>query len=63
MTKHPYFALPGRKVLLKSDIKIEMVMIDATEPPIELPKKDGSFEFTSTEKLKDVINLMLKATS
>jgi len=40
LIKHPYFSLPGRKALLKSDIEYEVVLIDATETPIERPKKD-----------------------
>lgn len=36
------FSLPGRKVLLKSDTPIEVVLIDATESPIERPKKNRS---------------------
>lgn len=39
LIKHPKFALPGRKELLKSDIEYEVVLIDATETPIERPKK------------------------
>lgn len=40
LIKHPDFALPGRKALLKSDIEYEVVLIDATETPIQRPKKD-----------------------
>jgi hypothetical protein len=40
LIKHSDFALPGRKVLLKSDMEYELVLIDATETPIERPKKD-----------------------
>lgn len=39
LIKHPDFALPGRKALLKSDVEYEVVLIDATETPIERPKK------------------------
>jgi len=42
LMKQPDFALPGRKALLKSDINYEVVLIDATETPIERPKKDKS---------------------
>lgn len=42
LIKHPEFALPGRKALLKSDVEYEVVLIDATETPIERPKKDKS---------------------
>lgn len=39
LIKHPDFALPGRKALVKSDMEYEVVLIDATETPIERPKK------------------------
>ena len=39
LVRHPDFALPGRKALLKSDMHYEVVLIDATETPIERPKK------------------------
>ena len=42
LIKHPDFALPGRKALLKNDMEYEVVLIDATETPIERPKKDKS---------------------
>ena len=35
------FSLPGRKELLKSDTDIEVVLIDATESPVQRPKKDS----------------------
>lgn len=40
LVKDKCFALPGKKALLKSDDEIEVVLIDATESPIERPKKD-----------------------
>ena len=39
LIRHPDFALPGRKALLKSDMEYEVVLIDATETQIERPKK------------------------
>jgi hypothetical protein len=42
LIKHPDFALPGRKALLKNDMEYEVVLIDATESPIERPKKNKS---------------------
>ncbi len=41
LIKHPDFALPGHKALLKSDMEYEVVLIDASETPIERPKKKG----------------------
>lgn len=34
------FSLPGRKALLKSDVHYEVVLVDASESPIERPKKN-----------------------
>jgi Helix-turn-helix of DDE superfamily endonuclease len=42
LIKHPDFALPGRKALLKSDMEFEVILVDASESPIERPKKKGS---------------------
>jgi len=36
------FHLPGKKVLQPSDTKIEIVLVDVTEQPIERPKKDNA---------------------
>jgi Helix-turn-helix of DDE superfamily endonuclease len=40
LIKSGQFSLPGRKALLKSDMKYEVILIDATESPIERPKKN-----------------------
>lgn len=40
LVKHKDFALPGKKALLKSDNDFEIILIDATESPIERPKKN-----------------------
>ena len=39
LIKHPVFAIPGKKALLKSDMQYEVILIDATETAIERPKK------------------------
>lgn len=39
LIKSGKFSLPGRKALLKSNIEYEVIVIDATESPIERPKK------------------------
>jgi hypothetical protein len=41
LIKHPDFALPGRKALEKSDMQYEIILVDATETPIERPKKSN----------------------
>jgi len=45
LIKNGKFSLPGRKALLKSDIEYEIVLIDATETPIERSKKTKAFLF------------------
>ena len=42
LIKSPQFHLPGKKALQPSDPVIEMVLIDATEQPIERPQKDNA---------------------
>ena len=41
LMKSGEFRLPGRKALEPSDTLIEVVLIDATEQPIERPKKNN----------------------
>jgi hypothetical protein len=40
LIKDKQFALPGKKALLKSDTIIEVALVDASESPVERPKKD-----------------------
>ena len=42
LAKSGEFNLPGKKALQQSDTLIEVILIDATEQPIERPKKDKS---------------------
>jgi hypothetical protein len=42
LIKSKEFTLPGKKALLKSDMKYEIVLIDATETPVERPKKSSA---------------------
>lgn len=39
LIKSGNFSLPGRKALIKSDMEYEVILIDASETPIERPKK------------------------
>ena len=39
LLKDERFHLPGRKKLLESDCEIEILLVDATESPVERPKK------------------------
>ena len=41
LIKGGLFSLPGKKALLKSDMVIEVALIDASESPVERPKKDN----------------------
>ena len=41
LIKDGLFSLPGKKALLKSDVEYEVILIDATEIPIERPKKNS----------------------
>ena len=52
LIKDGQFSLPGRKALLKSDVDYEVVLIDATESPIERPKENKN-TFTPARK-KDI---------
>lgn len=49
LMKDGQFSLPGRKALLKSDVEYEIVLIDATESPIERPKKNKN-TFTQAKR-------------
>ena len=40
LIKDKQFALPGKKALLKADTVIEVALVDASESPVERPKKD-----------------------
>jgi len=42
LVKSRQFSLPGKKELLKKDREYEIVLVDATETPIERPKKNKS---------------------
>lgn len=50
LIRHPNFALPGRKALMKNDMDYEVVLVDATESPIERPKKTKVLLFGEKEK-------------
>lgn len=46
LIKSKAFTLPGRKALLKSNTEFEVILIDATETPIERPKKKNAMQKT-----------------
>jgi hypothetical protein len=43
LTRDGTFSLPGKKELIKSDVEYEAVQIDATETPVERPKRGKNF--------------------
>ena len=51
LIKDGTFSLPGKKELLKSDTDYEVVLIDATETPVERPQKNK--ESITKERKKD----------
>lgn len=53
LVKSKHFRLPGRKALLKSDNEFEIILIDATESPIERPKKIKNI--TTLAKKSDIL--------
>ena len=50
LIKSGEFRLPGRKALQPSDTLIEVFLIDATEQPIERPKKKNKDDTTAARK-------------
>jgi hypothetical protein len=52
LIKCKLFSLPGKKALLKSENEFEIVLIDASESPIERPKKNN--ENSIREKRRDI---------
>ena len=53
LTKSGEFRLPGKKALQPSDTVIEVVLVDATEQPIERPKKSNGS--TTAAKRSDTL--------
>ena len=53
LIKDKRFHLPGKKALLKSDTVIEVALVDASESPVERPKKDK--DDTTLVKRKDIL--------
>ena len=52
LIKNGTFSLPGKKELLKSDAEYEIILIDATETPVERPQKNK--ENITPGKRKDI---------
>lgn len=52
LIKSKAFSLPGRKALLKSDVNYEVILVDASETPVQRPKKNSAA--TTRAKRKDI---------
>lgn len=50
LIKDGTFSLPGRKELLKNDEEYEVILVDATETPIERPKKNRKISIQEKRK-------------
>jgi Helix-turn-helix of DDE superfamily endonuclease len=50
LIKSKIFSLPGKKALLRSNAVFEIILIDATETPIERPKKKDSLQKTDKKQ-------------
>jgi hypothetical protein len=50
LIKSKAFCLPGKKALLKSNTGIEVILMDATETPIERPKKKNTIQKTNKKQ-------------
>jgi hypothetical protein len=50
LIKSKTFSLPGKKALLKSNAEFEIILIDATETPIERPKKKDPLQKTDKKQ-------------
>ena len=53
LIKDGVFSLPGKKALLGEDTEIEIILSDATETPIERPKRGR--KITTLEKRNDTL--------
>lgn len=53
LIKSGKFSLPGKKVLLKTETELSVVIVDVGESPIERPKKNS--EITTVEKRKGTL--------
>jgi hypothetical protein len=50
LIKSKAFSLPGKKALLRSNVEFEVILIDATETPIERPKKKDTMQKTDKKQ-------------
>ena len=50
LMKSGQFRLPGKKILQENETRIEVVLIDATEQPIERPRKKQKSHYSGKKK-------------
>ncbi|MDR2666968.1 MAG: IS5 family transposase [Holosporales bacterium] len=50
LIKSKLFRLPGRKTLIQSDVEYEVILVDATESPIQRPKKKQKQYYSGKKK-------------
>ena len=50
LIKDGTFSLPGKKELLKSDVEYDVVLVDATETPVQRPKKNKNSTIQERKK-------------
>ena len=51
LIKDGAFTLPGKKALLKKEAAYSIILIDATESPIERPKKNRNFGIQASKNV------------
>ena len=49
------FSLPGRKAPLKTDVEYKVILVDATESPIERPKKAKAILFRKEKAWQKIL--------
>lgn len=59
LIKSKKFSLPGKKALLKSNTEFEVILIDATESPIERPKKKDSAQKANKKQEQQTKKILL----
>ena len=60
LIKNKAFALPGKKVLLKNNEPWDVILVDATESPIERPKKKGKAQESSKKEKQSAKALLFR---
>ena len=59
LIKADEFKLPGKKELLKTDNEFEVILLDATESPIERPKKKQNVNSIPAKKKRHTLKTLV----